>query len=505
MRKSGVYLSSGLYLEYAGKYYSRSGWKKKWRQRIRKGEIAFLLAAVVGVGTLGAAGRLESLTDRLFPRQAAETVSTEMQMSGQGVQASSAIPLIAKQMELGLIAAGEDEEEAAYFPNTPGSVTKEPGELLVVLDPGHGGMDEGCSRGGVLEKDVNLQIARMVRTKLQERGYQVLLTRDSDVGVTLEDRVRIAGAAGADIYVSIHQNASDAVKAKGIEVLYSMQNEGDASQRLAKLIQKYAVQSTGAAKRVLLEEEELHVIRECAMPSCLVETGFLSNATERTKLTDSDYQEQMAKGIASGIELYFHPKTMYLTFDDGPSEENTSAVLDILKERGIKATFFVVGENVKKHPDVARRIVEEGHTIGIHCNQHEYDKIYASVDSYLADFQEAYDTVKEVTGVEARLFRFPGGSVNSYNKKVYQEIIQEMTARGFVYYDWNASLEDAVTKAEPETLIQNAVSSTLGRKHVVMLAHDIVYQTTQRLDELIDQFPEYRMEALTEEVTPIQF
>lgn len=203
--------------------------------------------------------------------------------------------------------------------------------------------------------------------------------------------------------------------------------------------------------------------------------------------------------------MYFHPKTMYLTFDDGPSAENTSAVLDILREKGIKATFFVVGENVRKNPAVAKRIVEEGHTIGIHCNEHDYKKIYASVDSYLEDFQKAYDAVYEVTGAEPELFRFPGGSINAYNKKVYEDIIEEMTSRGFVYVDWNASLEDAVKKSEPEELIANARESTLGRRRVVLLAHDIVHSTALCLEELLDAFPEYKMEVLTAEEAPIQF
>ena len=107
--------------------------------------------------------------------------------------------------------------------------------------------------------------------------------------------------------------------------------------------------------------------------------------------------------------------------------------------------------------------------------------------------------------MDAKLFRFPGGSINSYNKAVYGDIANEMTDRGYIYYDWNASLEDAVTKAEPDVLIENALSSTLGRKKVVMLAHDVVYETTQCLEELLDRLPEYRMELLTEEVEPIQF
>lgn len=198
-------------------------------------------------------------------------------------------------------------------------------------------------------------------------------------------------------------------------------------------------------------------------------------------------------------------RIMYLTFDDGPSAENTTAVLDILKTHNIHATFFVVGENVRKNPEVARRIVAEGHTIGIHCNCHEYETIYQSADAYIADFEEAYRTVVEVTGAEPKLFRFPGGSVNAYNAKVRDEIIQRMTEKGFVYFDWNASLEDAVSHSEPEKLVQNARETTLGRKRVVLLGHDIVYNTVLCLEDLIEAFPEYRMEPLTEEVEPVQF
>ena len=266
-----------------------------------------------------------------------------------------------------------------------------------------------------------------------------------------------------------------------------------------------ALEETHARDRELCESGELFVIRETSMPSCLIETSFLSNSEERKLICDPEYQDKLTAGMAEGIDCYFNPRTMYLTFDDGPSAENTPAVLDILKEHNIKATFFVIGENVRRHPEVARRIVEEGHTIGIHCNRHVYDEIYESVEAYLADFQEAYDAVYEVTGAEVKLFRFPGGSINAYNKEVYEDIIAEMTERGFVYFDWNGSLEDAVSKSTPEQLVRNAVESTLGRKKVVMLAHDIVSNTVSCLEQLIDSFPEYKMEPLTEEVKPIQF
>ncbi|MDE6169163.1 MAG: N-acetylmuramoyl-L-alanine amidase, partial [Acetatifactor sp.] len=323
--------------------------------------------------------------------------------------------------------------------------------------------------------------------------------------ISLEDRVKLANENGATIYISIHQNACEERESSvsGIETWYYGGGEG--SRRLAQLVHQGALEKTGANDREIRETDELYVIREASMPSCLIETAFLSNRKEREKITDPAYQEKLAAGIAQGIQYYFYPKTMYLTFDDGPSEENTTAVLDILKERGIKATFFLVGKNVEKHPEVARRIAEEGHTIGIHCYSHDYGEIYASVDAYLEDFQKAWNVVYETTGVEVELFRFPGGSINAYNKDVYEDIIDVMTEQGYVYFDWNASLEDAAKKTTPEMLLQNARESTLGRKKVVMLAHDIQYNTVLCLEALIDQFPEYKMEPLSIEVTPIQF
>ena len=399
----------------------------------------------------------------------------------------------------------EDARVAADFP-------RERSQIHIVLDPGHGGEDEGCSRGDVLEKDVNLQIAEATEARLLDMGYQVSLTRRNDESLeravmSLEERVELANGQKADLYISIHQNATEKLVSdvSGVEVWYNREKAGDGSRRLAQLVQKEVLIYTKAAQREIQENETLYVIRETQMPSCLIETGFLSDPEERERLISPEYQEKLAKGIADAVDLYFFPKTMYLTFDDGPSAENTAAVLDILKAHHIKATFFLIGENVEKHPEMAKRIVEEGHTIGIHCYNHDYDKLYRSTESYLADFERAKSAIFEATGVETTIFRFPGGSINSHNKLVYREIIREMEDRGYTYFDWNASLEDASKHNEPAQLIQNATESTLGRKKVVMLAHDVVYNTTLCLEELLDLFPEYQMLPITADVEPIQF
>lgn len=380
----------------------------------------------------------------------------------------------------------------------------QPDTNMVIIDPGHGGEDEGCERDGVLEKDINLQLALALQIKLKEMGYEVIMTRNDDTTLTLDERIEIANDSNADIFISIHQNAYEGEEASGVEIWCGSETD-DAESRLAKLLHRYLLKKTESTDRGLQVTDELKVIRETKMPACLVETGFLSNDRERELLLDAQYQDKIVEGLVNGIDLYFHPRTMYLTFDDGPSPENTNTILDTLKQKDIKATFFLIGENVEKYPEVAKRIVEEGHTIGIHCYSHDYNIIYADAESYINDFEKAQDIVYQTTGVEAKIFRFPGGSINAYNEKVYEEIIEEMGERGYTYYDWNASLEDAVLKSEPEQLIHNAKESTLGRKRIIMLAHDTIDNTALCLGELIDELPEYKMEGLDETVEPIQF
>lgn len=160
-----------------------------------------------------------------------------------------------------------------------------------------------------------------------------------------------------------------------------------------------------APEAVVASEESPEETTAAAAEAAAEGSGAASGEGAETAAEESPEETTLAAEQAADADT----KIMYLTFDDGPSAESTEQILDILKERNIKATFFVIGENVRKHPEIARRIVEEGHTIGIHCDVHDYEMLYESVDSYVADFEKAYDTVLSVTGVEAKIFRFPGG------------------------------------------------------------------------------------------------
>lgn len=201
-------------------------------------------------------------------------------------------------------------------------------------------------------------------------------------------------------------------------------------------------------------------------------------------------------------------QTVYLTFDDGPSNR-TAEILDILKEEDIKATFFIIGKEGNKQKDLLKRIAEEGHTIGIHTYSHVYDSIYASVESYLEDFAETYYLIYETVGVRPEVFRFPGGSINTYNARFYEEIIAEMTRRGFTYYDWNASSGDAVPRATANTVLSNIAQSSAGKNRIILLMHDSIGKsyTVAALPAIIEYYRAqgFKFDRITNDVTPIAF
>lgn len=137
-------------------------------------------------------------------------------------------------------------------------------------------------------------------------------------------------------------------------------------------------------------------------------------------------------------------QVIYLTFDDGPCAY-TEQVLELLDEYNAKATFFVVADE-GKYIHFLEEIIARGHSLGIHCNSHSYEKIYSSVESYIEDFLEAQKVMYEYTGTCATLSRFPGGSrtAKSYlGVKGRDEICSILDDMGIRYFDWNVQPEDS--------------------------------------------------------------
>ncbi len=165
-------------------------------------------------------------------------------------------------------------------------------------------------------------------------------------------------------------------------------------------------------------------------------------------------------------------KVAYLTFDDGPSK-NTFEVLDILKEHDIKATFFIVGSAINDEgEDSLKRMMYEGHVIGIHTYSHMCNKIYCSIERFLDDFNTVYQQIYDITGERVNIFRFPWGSNNKYNTKIKDALIDEMERRGFSCYDWNVSADDSIGNPTSSSILRNIKKDLKRQNNPIILMHD---------------------------------
>lgn len=201
-------------------------------------------------------------------------------------------------------------------------------------------------------------------------------------------------------------------------------------------------------------------------------------------------------------------RKVYLTFDDGPSE-NTSKILDILKERNIKATFFVVGFDDEASRELYQRIVAEGHTLGMHSYSHKYDVIYKSLDAFAEDMNHLQTYLEEVTGVTPTIMRFPGGSSNQVSNVDIKELIRYVKEQGITYYDWNVVSGDATSQVyTPDELVANVMDDVVKYHTSVVLMHDSSAKasTVEALKPMIEQLQDLGAELLPidENTKPIQ-
>lgn len=168
---------------------------------------------------------------------------------------------------------------------------------------------------------------------------------------------------------------------------------------------------------------------------------------------------------------YRDGKVAYLTFDDGPDDRNTEAVLDILKERGIRATFYLVGAYVDTYPHVVKRIFDEGHAIGNHSYNHNYDTLYSSPYAFISQMEKTDEAIHRIIGYRPLILRAPGGSASSFTR-AYVNAVKEA---GYAEHDWNASVEDATTKPMTEADYINNVDqhtkSEATAKTAIVLMH----------------------------------
>lgn len=169
-------------------------------------------------------------------------------------------------------------------------------------------------------------------------------------------------------------------------------------------------------------------------------------------------------------------KTIYLTFDDGPSH-NTLEILNILDQYEITATFFVVGPYSKAKNDSLKAIISNGHEIALHSYSHEYEKIYSSLNGYLDDFYKCLDWIEKVTNIKPLLYRFPGGSSNTIaDKALIHQIIASLEKQGFHHVDWNIDSLDSKHTSPTQIIEETTKNIEFNEKNKIysqtILLHD---------------------------------
>ncbi len=261
-----------------------------------------------------------------------------------------------------------------------------------------------------------------------------------------------------------------------------------------------------------LEQEVVQMLGSDRDVKTLISSGeaLMSNPNvDVDQLTGEDGSQpetEPAEDAQVQDETTVQQKRVYLTFDDGPSIY-TGQILDILKANDIKATFFVIAREDESYWPYYTRILEEGHTLGMHSYTHDYNQVYASLDSFETDVNSLSQFLYDRTGEYPTIYRFPGGSSNTVCNVPMEECIAYLNEQGITYYDWNALNGDAVSsELPPEKLVENIMNSVRQNNTSIVLMHDMQsrHTTVESLQPLIDTLKDEGYEILPiDENTPL--
>lgn len=224
--------------------------------------------------------------------------------------------------------------------------------------------------------------------------------------------------------------------------------------------------------------------------------------------TEDPTEETPANEETEEVDQGQERKKVYLTFDDGPSK-NTAKVLDILKKYDVKATFFVLGQTDDFSLKMYKRIIDEGHTIGLHSYTHSYDYIYSSVENFKSDLFKLRDLIYDTTGHKPDIYRFPGGSSNQVSKLDISVFIKFLEENNITYYDWNVVNGDATgQKITAKEAYDNTINGVKLFDSSYVLMHDAHNKdvTVESLPKILEALIEKDVEflLLSKEVKPWQ-
>jgi|GEM_PF-529679 len=242
---------------------------------------------------------------------------------------------------------------------------------------------------------------------------------------------------------------------------------------------------------------------QSSLNSLQEDMNSLKNELESYKENSESSDNSETEELAGSVDLTDDTRYVYLTFDDGPSTK-TDAILDILDEYDVKATFFVCGKN--GFDDEYKRIVDEGHTIAMHSYSHDYDDIYASLDNFQTDLHKLQNYIYDITGTWTTYYRFPGGSSNTISEVDMDELIDYLGRENITYFDWNVYGGDNVSS---DIIVSNVTNSIEEYSNCIILLHDAAdkEETVKALPDIIEYIQgldNTEIVPITDESVPVQ-
>ncbi len=345
-----------------------------------------------------------------------------------------------------------------------------------------------------LEGDINYK--QSYSKEYEEPGYSAIDTYDEN----LTEKVKITKEIISDTQTNITYTVSDnsgniATKTRVVTIVDDIPPKitlnGSSNMTLL-------VGTTYTEKGAKAIDEKDGDLTSAIQIEGSVNTSKEGDYTISYKVSDSKGNEASQKRNVSVVKEQLkarmgedgEPGVIYLTFDDGPSSSITPKILDILKQKNVKATFFILNYNATGEA-LVKREVAEGHTVAIHGYSHDYNSIYQSVDSYMNNITKLREKIKASTGYDATITRFPGGSSNTvskFNPGIMTKLCKEVVARGYKYFDWNVSSGDAGDVKTSQAVYNNVTKGLSKSRANVVLMHDFSgnTKTLNALSSIID-------------------
>ena len=403
-----------------------------------------------------------------------------------------------------------------------GNSFKEPGYTASYLD-------NDITDKAWIEGNVNNEIVGKYKLKYKVRKNKITITKERVVEIvdTVSPSIELMGEKEQNVcpnidyveegYTAIDnydKNITDKVKIEktDTEIKYSVE---DSSGNNTHIIRKINKVDNTAPVITLKNGDNYYVMINSkykdpgytATDNCegdltskvIVEGNVNTNVSGKYNVTYSVEDSNKNKNTVTRVvnvtnEIKTSPEVkgaIYLTFDDGPSATITPKLLDILKEKDVKATFFVI--NHSSNLDyLIKRAYEEGHTVALHSMTHNYSKIYSSQEAYFSDLKQISDKVERLTGTKSMIIRFPGGGSNTisrnYSKGIMTTLTNEVLNRGYHYFDWNVSSGDAGDVKTTEGVYNNVTKGLSKNKANIVLLHDFEnnYKTLNAISDIID-------------------